>query len=482
MKPRSIVLWGVHFLVILLLLLNGCAAPTAPGAAPRGGDSAAASESAAGAAAADTVEAAPPADPAETKAEPVDVAAAGDLPFALAAKVITAEGATWAGAGVIADEVMLYGNGAQLDQVAEKFTLTAIGARVDLAFWGASRAMQLYQTTGDLPADQVAEQINAQARSEGTDVAAEPNLLLSVSGHGASVFGSPSYPPLTGPAAAFDKQWIGFAQGIRLPAERTWAGNGVTVGVFDTCPAKQPAWVDQVAWITTASGANPIYLEHGASAAALVDYVAPAAQLELYCILRADGYGTLADLIGGIAHFINQHPPEVGRAVINLSLGVHGVSAQLETMLAQAHALGFVVVAAAGNQGDPTAMNIPAAYHTVIGVAGSTFERQPSNFTNLGEITAPAGGNLSADELAQAVCADLPERFIITPADSSPTGYLCWQGTSFASPLVSGAAALLLEKDPTMTADDVATKLYGTAEAGDPIFGAGIMDVAKALQ
>ena len=89
---------------------------------------------------------------------------------------------------------------------------------------------------------------------------------------------------------------------------------------------------------------------------------------------------------------------------------------------------------------------------------------------------------MNADELAQALCADLPDRFIITPADSSPTGYLCWQGTSFASPLVSGAAALLLEKDSAMTAADVGENLYGTAESGDPLFGAGIMDVTQALQ
>jgi subtilisin family serine protease len=472
MKPRQIGLWGLYPLIILLLMLSGCGAPAgAPASAPAGDAAAPAAQ-----------EAAPPAEPAETKAEPADAAAALDLPFALAKKVITAESAAWAGASIIADELMLYGDGAQLDGLAAKFALTASGERVDLAFLGAGRAMQLYQTTGDLPADQVAEQINEQARSEGIDVAAEPNLLLSVSTHGGSVFGSPSYPPLTGPETPFDQQWIWFDQGIRLPAEQTWTGKGVTVGVFDTCPATQPAWVDQVEWITKAPGANPIYLEHGASAAALVDYVAPAAQIELYCVLSADGYGTLADLIAGIAHFINQHSPEGGRAVINLSLGVHGVSAQLEAILDRVHALGFVIVAAAGNQGDPTAMNIPAAYHTVIGVAGHTIDRQPSNFTNLGEIAAPAGGNLSAAELAQAPCAALPDRFIITPADSSPTGYLCWQGTSFASPLVSGAAALLLEKDPALTADDVAAKLYGTAEVGDPIFGAGIMDVTQALQ
>jgi subtilisin family serine protease len=483
MKPRQIELWGMCFLIILLLMLSGCGAPAAaPQAASDEGHSAdARSEAPAAEAAPPAQEAAPPAEPAETKAEPAD-AAASDLPFALAGKVITAESASWAGASMLADELMLYGDGAQLDQLAAKFALTATGERVDLVFLGAGWVMQLYQTTGELPADQLAEQINAQARSEGVEVSAEPNLLLSVSKHGGSVFGSPSYPPLSGPDAGFDNQWIWGEPGIRLPGERTWTGKGMTVGVFDTCPATQPAWVDQVEWITTASGANPIYLEHGASAAALIDYVVPSANIALYCVLPTDGYGTLADLIAGLAHFINQYPPEAGRAVINLSLGVHGVSAQLETILDQAHALGFVVVAAAGNQGDPTAMNIPAAYHTVIGVAGHTVDRQPSNFTNLGAIAAPAGGNLSEDELAQAVCADQPERFVITPADSSPTGHLCWQGTSFAAPLVSGAVALLLEKDPALMPDDVASKLYGTAEAGDPVFGTGILNVTQALQ
>ena len=143
MKPRQIGLWGLYPLIILLLMLSGCGAPAgAPASAPAGDAAAPAAQ-----------EAAPPAEPAETKAEPADAAAALDLPFALAKKVITAESAAWAGASIIADELMLYGDGAQLDGLAAKFALTAIGERVDLAFWGTGRAMQLYQTTGDLPAE-----------------------------------------------------------------------------------------------------------------------------------------------------------------------------------------------------------------------------------------------------------------------------------------------------------------------------------------
>lgn len=480
MKPRQVVLWGVPFLILFLLLLNGCAAASRP----VGGEAAAPAMEApaAEAAAAADAEAAPAVEPAASKDEPSAEPIAMNALNALAAAVSRAEGGQWAGAAMISGEVLLYGQGDQLPPLAEKFTLTATGEPVDLNFFSSGWVMQRYQSAGALPADQLAEQINEQARNDGMNVSAEPNLLITVSGHGASVFGSPSQPPLPGPTEGFDQQWIWFEQGIRLSTERSQLGKGVTVGIFDTCPTQQPAWVDQMTWITTAVGATNVYLEHGASAAALVDYVAPDARIELYCVLDSDGYGTLADLIAGLAKFISQQQGAADRVVINLSLGVHGSSPQLDAILTQAHTLGFVVVAAAGNQGNVNAMNIPALYHTVIGVAGHTHDRQPSNFTNLGEIAAPAGGNLNADELTKAVCADQPERFVITPADSSPTGHLCWQGTSFATPLVSGAAALLLEKDPALTPDDVASKLYGTAEAGDPVFGAGLLDVTQALQ
>jgi len=465
MKPRSLV--RLYALCLLLLLLVGCA-PIGGATAPAGGEAAW----------------------THTVAGSDAAAAASDSGRLIdSGKLTQATIDPWLGADIIADEVVVYGDQKQIDDLVAALPLVEISDRIALGFVTPGWEARLYQSTGGTDAAQLAALINEQAQQRGTAVSAEPNLVM-VSSQGAHVFGSRGALPLPGPKEGFATQWIWGKAGINLPADQPWRGVGVTVGIFDNCPASQPAWVDEMHSSFSAQPGVGEVGEHGAGVAALIDQVASDAKLKLYCVLDPAGYGRLSDLIAGLAIFVDQHPQENGRSVINLSLGVSGDPKQsgtagqslLQITLDSAHKLGFVNVAAAGNQGNASAMNSPAAYGSVIGVAGHTHDRQPSNFTNLGEIAAPAGGNLNADELAKAVCADQLERFVITPADSSPTGHLCWQGTSFATPLVSGAAALLLEKDPAMTAVDVAAKLYGTAEAGDPVFGAGILDVTQALQ
>jgi hypothetical protein len=60
-------------------------------------------------------------------------------------------------------------------------------------------------------------------------------------------------------------------------------------------------------------------------------------------------------------------------------------------------------------------------------------------------------------------------------------------GTSFAAPLISGAAALIFQRWPNLTARDVANILFSSAtDLGapgvDPIYGHGLLDIATALQ
>ena len=67
-------------------------------------------------------------------------------------------------------------------------------------------------------------------------------------------------------------------------------------------------------------------------------------------------------------------------------------------------------------------------------------------------------------------------------------GATCWttSGTSVAAPHVSGAAALLLEEFPNLSAAEVVQILMTTAldlgeEGPDPIFGMGLVDLAAAI-
>jgi hypothetical protein len=65
--------------------------------------------------------------------------------------------------------------------------------------------------------------------------------------------------------------------------------------------------------------------------------------------------------------------------------------------------------------------------------------------------------------------------------------YWFWQGTSMATPHVSGVAALLLARNPALTPDEVRNVLESTAEdlgsAGwDSQFGWGLIDAEAALE
>lgn len=491
MKPRSFSRFCAPFIIVLALLV-GCAPPGGSMSGNSAAAPAAAEEPVAAApATALDEEAAPPAEPAASVAEPALTNLSvenGDR--IVSGKILRAKSGSWAGADTVVDEVLVYGDQAQIDRIMANFPVVEVGERTALAFLDPAWETRLYQISDGSDASQLAEQITTEARQSGVTVNAEPNLVMVSNWQGGHVFGSRGAPPRQGPNEGFLTQWLWGKQGIALPDDQPWRGQGVTVGIFDNCPLAQPGWVDEM---NNSFGIQPgvgDVEEHGASIASLIDQMAPDAKLKLYCVLDPSGYGRLSALLAGLATFIDQHPPTDGRSVINLSLGVSGDVTQignnptglLSLTLDAAYKLGFVNVAAAGNQGNNSAMNHPAAYASVISVAGSTEERLPSDFSNLGEIGAPAGGNWGGEEATAEACIEEPGRFVITRADSSPTSHLCWLGTSFAAPLVSGAVALLLAKDPAMTTDEVAAKLYDTAEAGAPVFGAGILNVTQALQ
>lgn|GEM_PF-1073564 len=147
-----------------------------------------------------------------------------------------------------------------------------------------------------------------------------------------------------------------------------------------------------------------------------------------------------------------------GARVINMSLGGTGYSYTVKNAVDYAWSHNVVVVAAAGNKGTSTPQ-YPAAFSSVISVAATDQSDVDASFSNWGdwiEISAP-GVNI----------------YSTTPtyANSFSTNYDYLTGTSMASPIVAGLAALTVSAKPTLTnhqirglidtnADDIDTPGY----------------------
>jgi subtilisin family serine protease len=311
--------------------------------------------------------------------------------------------------------------------------------------------------------------------------------------------------------AVFWKQWA-FRQ-IGLQADGSGrgrlTGDGVRVAVFDTSPfaagldpAQLPEPIDLTlafpemaneltpAPTPSASGTmtNPITVaDHGLFSAGLVYAVAPQSQIHLVRVLNDYGCGDLWTLNNAINQWAARHTERerLDKVVLNLSLGVHqprdfakenlpvGI-VSLDEALLNAHGRGAVIVAASGNDSyaseesdKPRPMQLPADWEYVIGVAASNPTSDFACYSNQGDVLAPGADGGPWEEEA---CRPIAHTCLSDEADCSfgvvslatqpHIGYRFWVGTSFAAPLVSGQAALLLSDGLAPT--QVPTCIQGT--------------------
>lgn len=197
-------------------------------------------------------------------------------------------------------------------------------------------------------------------------------------------------------------------------------------------------------------------------------------------MLDDQGGGTEFDAANAIRYAVRN-----GAKVINLSFAGNEASAALQNAVKDAYAKNVVVVAAMGNDARDTDANpvYPACLRTtdddwVIGVTAITDLNQGASFTNYGTICADVA----------APGTNIYGLSYYNVSEGYPDSYQgSWSGTSMASPLVAGAAALLFSKYPTLSAGDVRNILKLSV---DPVniagffsgeLGAGRLNIERAL-
>ena len=181
--------------------------------------------------------------------------------------------------------------------------------------------------------------------------------------------------------------------------------------------------------------------------------------------------------------------------VLNLSFGTDGVQSYLLDPLAyaaeQAWHAGIVVVVAAGNEGYGSAkLNNPAHDPYVLAVGGSDGKGTATPDDDVvADWSATGDGNRNPDLVApgqSVVSLRVPNGYLDAKYPGARTGerFFRGTGTSQATAVVSGAAALLLQQRPELEPDQVKALLTGTARelpATDAVAqGSGLLDLAAA--
>jgi serine protease len=196
-------------------------------------------------------------------------------------------------------------------------------------------------------------------------------------------------------------------------------------------------------------------------------------------VLDNRGQGSYDNIAQGIIYAADR-----GARIISMSLSGRGGSQALAEAVDYAAGKGVLLVAAAGNSAG--AVEYPAAYDAVLAVGSVGFNRVRVDYSDFGpqiELVAPGGdtdvdlnGDGYPDGILQQTFRDNVTQF----------GFYFYEGTSMATPHVSGVAALLFARNPAASASQVRQAMESTAldlgPAGrDNEYGYGLVQAANAL-
>jgi len=200
--------------------------------------------------------------------------------------------------------------------------------------------------------------------------------------------------------------------------------------------------------------------------------VAPGARL-LNGMMLPHGTGKVSDFILALEWASRQ--PEA--QIVNMSAGIPGYVEELRAALADVRLVGILPVFAIGNEGRNRTRS-PGNYAEAMSVGAA--DRRGEAY---GVAGFSGGGTLVVDHHQYRVPALVaPGKGVYSAVMGG--GYEAWDGTSMATPIVSGVAALILEKRPTITILELEDELLSTClDLGLPANrqGRGLVQVKAAL-
>ncbi len=188
--------------------------------------------------------------------------------------------------------------------------------------------------------------------------------------------------------------------------------------------------------------------------------------------MSSTGVGTTKDAIEAINYVINRKRAGVPVRIISASWGSTRRSKALEDVIRKAGQEGILFIAASGNSSVDTDRrpHFPSSYKldNLVAVAALTRKDALAGFSNFG---------------AQSVHIAAPGAEILSTWLNGQ--YREASGTSMATPVVSGVAALVLSLEPDLTVEQLRARLLGSVDKLDALDGkvtsGGRINAARAV-
>jgi len=346
--------------------------------------------------------------------------------------------------------------------------------------YNLSNVKKLYQNSnlGNIFTAQIPPEKFSEFAADADVKYAEKNQEVS-----AAAFGSTD-PFFTTDATAEDKQW--YLPKIKLPDAWDYSrgSTSVVVAIIDTGihashldlnDGRVIAGFDETKNVDIAANANSDDNGHGTAIAGVIGAV-PNNQKGIVGIdwnislmpvkvLDSTGSGDIATIASGIVWAADH-----GASIINLSLGGSGFpnNATLSDAVTYAFNKGALIISAAGNDTANQGSNLDQnpvypvcednGQNMVLGVAASDVKDVKADFSNFG---------------IQCVDITAPGKKIITtafiPSDPSDNILIYASGTSLATPIVSGVAALIKSANPSYSNTQIRDLILNTADSIDAL-------------